>query len=88
MNHRIIAILILLMPVCVWAESLQKKYSARLTPPRVYDCYRSEGKIKLDGALDDEAWQGAQWSEEFVDISGFEFPMPAQSTRVKMLYDD
>lgn len=88
MNHRIIAILILLMPVCVWAESLQKKYSALLTPPRVYDCYRAEGKIKLDGALDDEAWQGAQWSEEFVDISGFEFPMPAQSTRVKMLYDD
>lgn len=88
MKLKAIAALVLALPMLMSAESLQEKYAARLTPPRMYDCYRAEGKIKLDGKLNDKAWQQAEWSEPFVDISGFDFPTPAQTTRMKMLYDD
>lgn len=69
-------------------EELQTKYAALLTAPRVYDCMPADGKIVIDGRLNDKAWEAAPQSEEFVDISGYDFPTPAQSTWVKMLYDD
>lgn len=76
------------LPLTAGAESLQSRYASRLTAPRVYDCHRAEGKIKIDGKLDDKAWQRAPRSQDFVDISGYDHPVPAQTTWVKMLYDD
>lgn len=55
--------------------------------PLGYVCQRAEGLI-IDGKLDEEAWQKAAATDEFVDIEGDKKPAPAQRTRVKMLWDD
>jgi predicted metalloprotease with PDZ domain len=59
----------------------------RLTPPKGYVCYRATEPIRIDGQLDDRAWQAAPWTEEFVDIEGEVRPRPRFRTRAKMLWD-
>jgi hypothetical protein len=59
-----------------------------LPDPLGYVCYRAEKAIKIDGKLDDQAWQSAPWSEEFSDIEGSKKPKPRWRTRMKMLWDD
>ncbi|UCD74487.1 MAG: carbohydrate-binding family 9-like protein [Phycisphaerales bacterium] len=61
---------------------------ATLRPPRRYVCLRAGGTITIDGKLDDPAWEGAAWSDAFVDIQGPEMPPPRFTTRMKMLWDD
>lgn len=58
------------------------------TPPRHYLCYRASETPKIDGKLDDPAWQAVPWSDDFVDIEGNRKPKPPLRTRVKMLWDD
>jgi hypothetical protein len=57
-------------------------------PPKGYLCYRASGPIKIDGRLDEAAWQQAPWTDLFVDIEGDAKPRPRFRTRVKMLWDD
>jgi hypothetical protein len=68
--------------------------------PRGYVAYRAQASvatrgegqrvepIRIDGKLDDEAWQAAPWTEDFVDIEGETRPRPRFRTRAKMLWDD
>jgi hypothetical protein len=56
--------------------------------PKGYVCYRASQPPKIDGRLDDAAWQQAPWSDEFVDIEGDAKPKPRFGTRAKMLWDD
>jgi len=56
--------------------------------PRNYVCQRAESAIRIDGKLDESAWQAADWSKDFVDIEGAIRPKPLYRTRVKMLWDD
>ncbi len=44
--------------------------------------------IKLDGKLDDAAWNLVEWTGEFIQISPKEGEAPAQKTTFKILYDD
>ncbi len=63
--------------------------TAQTTPaPLSYDCYRTETPIRIDGKLDDPAWQKAPWTADFVDIEGAAKPTPRFRTRAKMLWDD
>jgi hypothetical protein len=57
-------------------------------PPQGYVCYRASGPIKVDGRLDEAAWQDAPWTDFFVDIEGGAKPPPRLRTRAKMLWDD
>lgn len=57
-------------------------------PPQQYLCYRAAKPLKIDGKLDDPAWQAVPWTEDFVDIEGDKKPKPRFKTRVKMLWDD
>ena len=59
------------------------------TPPvvRRYLAPYAPMPVKVDGRLDDSAWQAAEWSEPFVDIEGPRRPAPRWRTRVKMLWD-
>jgi hypothetical protein len=57
-------------------------------PPKSYVCYRASKPVVIDGRLDDEAWQSAAWTDDFVDIEGDLKPKPRFQTRVKMLWDD
>jgi hypothetical protein len=57
------------------------------TPLR-YDCPRTVGEIRVDGALDEPSWQKAPLTELFVDIEGESRPRPRHQTRARMLWDD
>lgn len=67
------------------AQQLPRVDSPR---PRGYVAGRAGAPIKIDGSLDDAAWAGAAWTDEFVDIEGDAKPRPRLSTRAKMLWDD
>ncbi|MFH1999444.1 MAG: carbohydrate-binding family 9-like protein [Planctomycetota bacterium] len=56
--------------------------------PRRYVCYRTESPLCIDGRIDEEAWQEAGWTEEFVDIEGPAKPAPLFRTQATMLWDD
>lgn len=56
--------------------------------PRRYTAHRAGSPIRVDGRLDDEAWAGAPWTEDFVDIEGDRRPRPPLRTRAKILWDD
>jgi hypothetical protein len=58
------------------------------TEPKSYDCYRAKTLVRVDGNLDDRAWQAAAWTTDFVDIEGSVKPTPRFRTRAKMLWDD
>lgn len=53
---------------------------------RWYLCYRTPEPIKVDGKLDDAAWQQAPWSREFGDIRTGQ--VPRVGTRAKLLWND
>jgi len=55
--------------------------------PNHYICY-SSNSIVVDGSLNDTAWQNAPWTDDFMDISGPNFPLPRHQTKVKMLWSD
>ncbi len=56
--------------------------------PRQYVCYRAPGPVKIDGRLNDRAWNEAPWTDSFIDIEGEGKPVPRFKTRAKMLWDD
>lgn len=70
------------------AQNLFSKYAPMLTLPDGYVCYRTAGKLKIDGKLDEDSWKKAQPTSAFVDISGEGFPKPKYETHAKMLWDD
>lgn len=57
-------------------------------PQRTYTALKANNKIVIDGKLDDADWQRVPFTEDFADISGFEFPKPKYRTRAKILWDD
>lgn len=67
---------------------LFERYAAQLTTPRTYDCFRTTERMRIDGRLDEKAWQRAAPSEAFVDIRGEGWPEPVKRTTVRMLWDD
>jgi hypothetical protein len=65
-----------------WRERMQS------IEPLTYVCARAETPIVVDGVLDDAAWAGAAWTEDFVDIEGNVKPRPRFRTRTKLSWDD
>lgn len=55
--------------------------------PRQYVCPPAKQAPKIDGLLDDPAWQGAPWTEPFIDIEGPLQREPRLRTRAKMIWD-
>ncbi len=56
--------------------------------PEQYVCYRSGDRIVVDGRLDEVVWAEAEWTTDFVDITGTAKQKPRFRTRAKMLWDD
>ena len=82
------SVLALAMGGQLLAQNLYSKYERMLTLPAGYVCYRVDGKIKVDGKLNEADWQKAQPTSSFVDISGEGFAKPCYDTSAKMLWDD
>ena len=56
--------------------------------PRGYLCHFTASPIGMDGKLDDAAWEGAPWTEDFIDIQGAAKAKPRFRTRAKLLWDE
>jgi hypothetical protein len=56
--------------------------------PHHYVIQHTTASIKVDGKLDEQAWQKAAWTADFVDIEGAKKPLPTFKTQVKMLWSD
>ncbi|MBT3341835.1 MAG: carbohydrate-binding family 9-like protein [Gemmatimonadetes bacterium] len=69
------------------ADELDEEYLLSIEPKH-YVAQRALGPIEMDGRLDEPSWQGAAWTEIFVDIEGDRQPAPRFRTRAKMLWDD
>jgi hypothetical protein len=52
-----------------------------------YSCIATTRPVKIDGKLDDAAWAGASWTEDFANITGADHPAPPLRTRAKLLWD-
>jgi len=74
-----------LFPRIILATGL---FFASADEPQRYDCPRAASSIRIDGKLEDPAWQSAPWTTVFVDIEGDAKPAPRFRTRAKMLWDD
>jgi len=79
-----IGILAALLPVVSHAFPIP----ALDSPPRRTVCLRTGDAPLIDGRLDDEVWQIAPWTEDFIDIQGDTNPTPRHRTRVRLLWDD
>jgi Carbohydrate family 9 binding domain-like len=55
---------------------------------RRYDAYRASPGLRIDGRLNEAAWEAAPWTESFVDIRGEGHPVPTWETGAKLLWDD
>ncbi len=58
-----------------------------MVSPKRYDCHYRKGNIRIDGQLDDRAWQNVSWSDNFVDIASAKTASPNRMTRMKMIWD-
>ncbi|HPR18664.1 MAG TPA: carbohydrate-binding family 9-like protein [Candidatus Cloacimonadota bacterium] len=56
--------------------------------PRIYNCLKTDIAPIIDGQINDEAWQKADWTGSFVDIEGDLQPLPTMETKAKILWDD
>ncbi|MEK7667442.1 MAG: carbohydrate-binding family 9-like protein, partial [Gemmatimonadota bacterium] len=72
---------------CAQVARLEHVEPAIPFAPRTYVAYRAEELIRVDGRLDEAAWQGAAWTDDFVDIEGPSKPAPRFRTRARMLWD-
>ncbi len=88
MKKILISLLALGAAVAASGQPLFERYKAQLTEPRSYDCFRTEGKMRIDGRLDEAAWRRAVPTAPFVDIRGEGYPEPVKKTSVRMLWDD
>ena len=70
------------------ADSIADWKKMRPLTPRGYLCRHVEQRLRIDGRLDETAWQEADWTAEFIDIEGSRKPQPRFRTRAKMLWDD
>lgn len=85
------SILILMSSSCRQSVPAASSSSDRfpLKPePESYVCYRTSTPIKIDGLLDEEAWNKAPWTNYFRDIEGSKKPAPWYKTHAKVLWDD
>ena len=53
MKKLIYTLLLLLVTFPAMAQSLFEQYERFLTEPRTYVCYRPDGKLKIDGKLNE-----------------------------------
>ncbi|HIK93820.1 MAG TPA: DUF4440 domain-containing protein [Planctomycetes bacterium] len=87
----VVALGFLLWPLMdseAYADSAEDWARMRTIQPKGYVCYRARQSVNVDGRLDDDVWQSAPWTDDFVDIEGDAKPRPRFCTRAKMLWDD
>lgn len=72
----------------LWAGPIEDWSKMSIITPQGYVAYHTAGAVKIDGQLDEAAWKGIPWTENFADIEGEAKPKPRLRTRAKMLWDE
>lgn len=70
------------------AQTAFKGLEHLFTTPKSYVITHTNEVIKVDGKLQEGAWQKAEWTTNFVDIEGSLKPLPQFGTQVKMMWND
>lgn len=65
----------------------QQTTAQQSVTPKHYICYRTEEQLTIDGLDNEQSWQNAAWTDNFVDIEGNSKPLPQYQTKAKMLWD-
>ncbi|MDR8393565.1 carbohydrate-binding family 9-like protein [Aliifodinibius sp. S!AR15-10] len=55
--------------------------------PKTYVIYKTDQPIQVDGTIDEEIWQRAHWTDDFMPMDGSDAE-PKHRTRVKLLWDE
>jgi len=84
---RILPIL-MMMPLALFSCRRAASVDASKLPE--YECFRTGGKIDVDGILDEPSWKAAKALSPLVEIrgAGNEYPQPVKETEIKMLWDE
>ena len=67
-------------------SSLCREYLS-LPLPKLYGVQKTTVDMTMDGLLNEEAWENAEWTDLFMDIQGPDMTKPYYDTKVKMLWD-
>ena len=59
-----------------------------LKPPHFISSKVDASEISIDGKIDEKVWNEVEWSSDFIDIQGVDFPKPYQQTKMKILWSD
>jgi hypothetical protein len=69
--------------------SAEDNVHGRVYPPRIYNTVRLEGEApRIDGHLDDAAWEQGEWAGDYTQQMPTEGAEPSHPTEIKILYDD
>ncbi len=89
MNNLNLLCLVMLFANCQGEKPVQKFPVPEIEfSPKQYVCYRADGTLHIDGLPNEDAWEQAEWTSDFVDIEGSLKPLPRLRTRARMLWDD
>jgi hypothetical protein len=82
---------LLILSGCMKATSDTKQKTFPLPKinftPHTYIIYKTDKPLNIDGKLDERTWQKADWTNDFVNITGDSTNPPPQQTRAKLLWD-
>ncbi len=80
-NIPFIVLFLCLITIQAFSQNIQR-------PPYFISSKIDATEIIIDGKLDEEAWAKMEWSDDFQDIQGDQFPKPDQQTKMKILWCD
>ncbi len=73
---------------CAFAEYSNEWSRMKLIVPQGYVSHHTSSPLTIDGRLEEQDWQKASWTHDFLDIQGDVKPKPRFRTHAKMLWDD
>ena len=83
-NQLLFILCLVLSTGSVWAEDLQQDADSK----RSITAVRTEASLKVDGRLDDAAWQHARFQGQFTQREPNEGELATEKTEVGFLYDE
>lgn len=83
----VLYLILLFSSICAIAQENNLLFSnSNYTESRYYVAFKTTEPINIDGRDFEEDWQNASFTEDFVDILGFDIPQ--FQTRAKILWDE
>jgi len=78
-----ISIFIFSTASCNKPKTISVSLNTDIVNPKTYVVYKVANTIVIDGKADEQDWEQAKYTSDFIDIEGVK--IPKQQTNVKML---